>query len=106
VADERDRVLLRVGDFSKDVSAWMKTCIRRGGVPIFKTRFRNIDFGDNVLGICYGAAGAVPSSLFTNVPEEDRKAFLTESPDWPYVALKYGDEELKRMAREFGKRQP
>jgi hypothetical protein len=104
VVDEGERVLLRVGEFSKDVSAWMKACIRRGGVPIFKTRFRNIDFGDNVLGICYGAAGAVSSALFTKVPEEDRRAFLTESPDWPYVALKYGDEELKRMAREFARR--
>jgi len=98
--EERVRLNVRTGDFGRDLVPWMKSCLRAGGVPIFKTRFLGLEFEDSVLGICYGSGSAVRSLLFTNVPREDLARMRSDSPDWPYLAEKYGDEELRGLVRQ------
>jgi hypothetical protein len=97
----RVRLNVRTGDFSRDLAPWMKSCLRAGGVPIFKTRFLGLEFEDSVLGVCYGGGSTVRSFLFTNVPPEDIAKMRSGSPDWPYLAEKYGDEELRNLVRQL-----
>jgi hypothetical protein len=99
--EERVRLNVRTGDFGKDLVPWMKSCLRSGGTPIFKTRYLGLEFEDSVLGVCYGSGSAVKSLLFTNVPHEDLARMRAGSPDWPYLAEKYGDEELRSLVRQL-----
>ena len=94
------RVNVKVMDFNRDLSPWMKTCLRSGGVPTFRTRFRGLEFRDSLMGVCFAAAKKVESVLFRDVPPEVIEEVRTRSPDWVYLAERYGDEEL----REFVKR--
>jgi len=95
------RANVKVMDFNRDLSPWMKTCLRSGGVPTFRSRFRSLEFRESLLGVCYAPATKIESVLFKDVPPEVITEIKTRSPDWVYLAERFGDEELREFVRRL-----
>ena len=95
------KIDVRVADFSRELASWMKACLKSGGVPTFRSKFRSLEFRESLLGVCYAPATKIESVLFKDVPPEVITEIKTRSPDWVYLAERFGDEELREFVRRL-----
>ncbi|MEM2187802.1 MAG: hypothetical protein QW692_01850 [Nitrososphaerota archaeon] len=91
-----------LGTWKDVMPKWMKQCIMSGGLPMFRTRYAGMRWGENmVMATCYGEEEPpLSGGFFIEVPEEDIAKMEEATGDWRWIVEKYGDSELKAYVAE------